>query len=162
MSDIFIAKNWAIGDIVYPRAEAGWKPDAIRTKCKITNVPKGRNQVNFTAMPVDDEGNLIPGALGFKGRPNAFTDEVPAVAHEVGGATVTVFVPNAPIASLVRPATGTQIPEGVYVVTGHVDHERVRIQRIGGDGGRYWRVYSRTLTLIDASGAEQALAEAGL
>lgn len=153
-----IAVAHKVGDIVVPNPAAGWGPSAVGVRCVVTRVPRRTNEVNFVVDPCDADGNAMPGARGFKGRASAF---VPASGHETTGTTaartadVEPYVPNPPLASLVRPQPGHSIPDGLYVVTGNIDSQRVRIIRVGGDGGRYWKVYSRTLRVLEATTAEK-------
>lgn len=149
------AEKLAVGDIVYPKAGIGWPRDIVGRPCVVTKVPTRRNEVNYQLARCDDEGNVIPGGRLLKGRADAFsTSKVASTSVE--------YKPNPEVGSLVRPDADSGIPAGVYVVIGETDARRVRIMLLGGDRGRYWRAYSRSLTVIKADAATAALEAAGL
>lgn len=146
-----MSKTFVVGDLVYPAPGVGWGRGAESIRHVITKVPKRANEKNFYAAPADKDGVAIPGAQGIKGPAHALIPE-----SEYDGAAST-FAPNPPVSSVVRPSS-PGLPEGVYVVTGETDHQRVRIMLMGGDGRTYWRVYSNSLTVLDPAEVQAALA----
>lgn len=149
------AEKLAVGDIVYPKAGIGWPRDVVGRPFVVTKVPTRSNAVNYFLSACDDEGNLIPGGCQLKGRPGGFsTSKFTSTSVE--------YEPNPAVGALVRPDADSGIPAGVYVVIGETDERRVRIMLLGGDNGRYWRAYSRSLTVIKADAATAALEAAGL
>lgn len=143
-----------VGDVVVVDETAGFPRNMNGVRYVVTNVPRGARGVNYTVAPCDADGNRIAGR-GARGPAYAF---VPFDADKAS-ATEVEYVPNPAIGSIVTPTT-PHTPEGLYVVIGETDAERVRIVPLGGDErGRYWRAYSRRLRVLDPAELHDALVD---
>ena len=154
MSTLTATKTHAINDIVTFAPEVGWPKKNMGMRLIVTKVPTRRNEVNFIVAPVDAEGNAIEGAQGFKGPAYAF---IPATDDNAAAAPAPRV--HVPVSSIVFVGDDVPMyPTGYYTVIGDVDHERVRIMAIGGNGRSYYRAYAKHLTVIEPKDVLAALA----
>lgn len=148
-------KTFKVGDVIVVNPTAGYPARLNGKRYVITDVPRGRNGVNYKASPCDADGNVVPGA-GLRGPAWALNP----VDDTTAAVEVQPYVPNPAVGSLVvitNKARYRGANPGVYVVFGETDHERVRVTLIGGEAGRYWKVYSRDLTVLDPREVQSAL-----
>lgn len=99
---------------------------------RVESLPKGANGVNYKGLPVDGSGRGVraPEYAMRPHDPNEQQQERPK------------YLPLPEIAAVVRVNGVRGInPSDLYVVTGYPSNRMnaVRLMRLGGEGGRYWK-----------------------
>lgn len=108
---------------------------------EITKVPTRSNEVNYVATPKGGGRGVRAPAYAFVKFEGGYNEAAVqrAVAYEIPldqGVVVTVN----------HPKLGTHL----YVCTGTSRDGRTnRLVKLGGDGGRYWRIPTRLCTVVD-------------
>lgn len=110
---------------------------------KITKVPAASNQVNYTLEPVT-------GGRGLKAKAYMLvpaTDAQRAVAEAQINAEPVLRLLD--VGEVVTVTGMPQIDsEQRHVVLGYAN-DRVKIAKLGGDNGRYWKIGRRCLHVVD-------------
>lgn len=113
-------------------------------------------KVNPTTLILEQDGNPRPLKC-----PKTMITDAPALGDGDGDDTYEWRAPMLPATVVRYTGPNTKVKPGLYVVTSDKGEYLVRVTRLGGDNGHYWRLPGRYLAVVDAEAVLAAYVKAG-
>lgn len=114
-------------------------------------------KVNPTTLILEQDGQARP----LKCPKTLITDAPEPGAAASGGDTYEWRAPMLPATVVRYTGPNARVKKGLYVVTSDRGDYLVRVTRLGGDNGHYWRLPGKFLAVVDAEAVLAAYVKAG-
>lgn len=137
---------YVVGDLVKPAPNAGWPQHMLNQVFVVEKVPAGARGVNYTVKPQNGVGR------GARGPEDAFVPYDPDAPAPLVEEMPYIPLPDIGTLCRVKPTVRGPEPGALYVVTGYPQKriDAVRLVKLGGENGRYWRAIPLTaIEIID-------------